>query len=63
MLYAVRCVRVFVHHANAPTRQRNNESSVAEPIKLTTERQAPIGYESESINRLPEANSVIEMLS
>ena len=46
MLYSISCIWVFSHYTYTSSWQRNNESSIAETIKLTSKRKTAIWNQS-----------------
>jgi hypothetical protein len=59
----VGCIGTLVHHADATSRQRDDESPVAKSIELTSEGKSSVRNQSQSVDWLLESNCVIEMLS
>lgn len=42
MLYSVCGIRILFHNADAASRQRDYEGTIAEPVELATKRQSSI---------------------
>lgn len=52
VFYSVGGVRVLVHHADSPSRQRDDEGPIAEAVELAAKGEAAVRYKPDGVNGL-----------